>query len=86
MEGNDVGLLPPACGGADGAAEAVERVGVIEADVRLADECPEQRQGKQVAAFFIHGSAVGGAETEERIDIRVAIHGDAADLIMVPIR
>ena len=77
MEGDHVGFAAEASGGADGAAETFEGVGVEDPDVGLADEGAEEREGEEIAAFFVHGGAVCGGETEERIGMRVAEDGDA---------
>ena len=79
VEGDDEGLAAEAGCGGDGATEALQGVGVEEADVGLAEESGEERDGEQVAAFFVERRDVRGGEAEERIEVAVALDGNALE-------
>lgn len=79
VEGDDEGLAAEAGGGGDGAAEALQGVGVEEADVGLPQEGGEERDGEQVTAFFVERRDVRSGETEEGVEVAVALDRDAVE-------
>lgn len=54
-------------------------MGVEEADIGLAEESGEERDGEQVTAFFIERRDVRSGETEEGVEVAVALDRDAVE-------
>lgn len=79
VEGDDEGLAAEAGGGGDGAAEALQGVGVEEADIGLAQKGGEERDGEQVTAFFVQRRDVRGGEAQEGVEVAVAFDGDTVE-------
>lgn len=85
VEGDDEGLAAEAGGGGDRAAEALQGVGVEEADMGLAQEGGEERDGEQVATFFVERRDVRGGEAQEGVEVAVALDRDAVEDLAGPV-